>query len=126
MVGPWGSHLIILQHFLTTTVYLRKQLLTKVNVSANKQALFSKTRLFYYFPWQFRLDMYAIFKQILLLPITFRPCHELTCHGHTDQIISKHFRCGLKREKIAQISQVLSYDRSEWCDFSMLSIVCSW
>ena len=44
MVGPWGSHLIILHHYLTTAVYLRYQLLAQVNVSANKQTYLCKPR----------------------------------------------------------------------------------
>ena len=55
-------------------------------------------------------DMYTFFGEMFLLPTHFSACHEqiqgLTFHVHTDQDIRKHFRWGLKREQIAQISLV--------------------
>ena len=58
-------------------------------------------------------DMYTFFWTNLVASNTlFGPNHEprheqtqgLTFHGHTYQNIRKHFRWGLKREQIAQIS----------------------
>ena len=54
MVGPWKCHLTILHHyncfsfifflFAVVFFFLGVAMLTQVNVSANKQTLFSKTR----------------------------------------------------------------------------------
>ena len=70
MVGSWGSHLIILQHFLTTIVYCSNNCLLKLMcLQINKPFLHNSW--FYYFPRRFRLDMYKFFGQILLLPTYF-------------------------------------------------------
>ena len=67
MVGPWGSHLIILHHFLTTTVYFAVAI-GYLSPQINKP-ISPKHVVLLFFSAISASDMFTFLGQVLWLPI---------------------------------------------------------